>query len=292
MEKQITDYQLEIFTGSMLGDGYMVRPQKSSYNWRFFKKQRTDKKEYLDWHFVKFGNHSCSILPQSNRLRFKCYEDNPKSSHSFVFSTHAHKTFTCLAKTWYENANGTFSTNNGKIVKIVPKDIKLTPLTVAIWFCDDGTHEPKDRKMTICTNGFTTEECEFLRTKLNVQFNLRTSLRFHKNQPQIYIPPNSYLDFINVISPHMIWDCYKYKIDLSNYVEPLATYGETHYLAKLTYQDTCKIKSLHAQGVLQKDIATMFKVSKSCVCNIVNGKRWTKATSLHVRDFPVESQLH
>jgi len=52
--------------------------------------------------------------------------------------------------------------------------------------------------------------------------------------------------------------------------------GETHYRSKLTENDVRKIKEIHkySKNVTQPMIARMFKVSRECICSIVNGNNW------------------
>lgn len=51
--------------------------------------------------------------------------------------------------------------------------------------------------------------------------------------------------------------------------------GENHCHSKLTDKDVIKIKSmLESKKYMQKEIAEKYKVSRSVICNIANGKIW------------------
>jgi hypothetical protein len=50
--------------------------------------------------------------------------------------------------------------------------------------------------------------------------------------------------------------------------------GENNHSAKLTEEDVRKIREYHSKGILQKDLAEMYEVSKQGICNIVNRKVW------------------
>jgi hypothetical protein len=50
----------------------------------------------------------------------------------------------------------------------------MSPLTLAIWFMDDGSGLNKGVKLA--TQGFTKKECQFLVQTLNTKFNLKCSI--------------------------------------------------------------------------------------------------------------------
>lgn len=50
--------------------------------------------------------------------------------------------------------------------------------------------------------------------------------------------------------------------------------GESHYQCKLSTDKAQEIRSLHAGGVTQTEIARRFRVSLSLVNGVVNGYRW------------------
>src|SRR5580704_5089112 len=51
--------------------------------------------------------------------------------------------------------------------------------------------------------------------------------------------------------------------------------GEKNALAKLTWNKIAEIRVMLADGVSGKDIAEVYKISRSVVSNIKTGKRWT-----------------
>lgn len=53
-----------------------------------------------------------------------------------------------------------------------------------------------------------------------------------------------------------------------------ATYDQNKRNARLSREDVAKIRQLHFDGLMQKEIATMFNVDNSTVCTIVNNKAW------------------
>lgn len=274
--------QMELIIGSLLGDGSLCGYRKyPNVNWKFIKSQsknpigKPGRREYLDWHFKLLEGYSSSIGLNKNKLKFSFYKGNEKEVESWVYRTHSHPIFTELAKKWYlRDEKGNFVLKNNKIIKIVPNDIKLTPLILAVWMCDDGVNSPKERKALLLTNCFTVKEVEFLVEILRKDLNIESKIQLRNNQPQIYIPAKSYYDFIQIIKPYVIWDCFAYKTDLSQYNPPVYQIGETHRSAKLTNQDINEIFKLDKEGMLRCKIAEKFNISRSAISNILKGKRW------------------
>lgn len=54
-------------------------------------------------------------------------------------------------------------------LKRVPRDLVLTPLTLAQWFCGDGTHDQQGF-LYFCTNGFVREDVEWLAGEITDRF--------------------------------------------------------------------------------------------------------------------------
>lgn len=52
-------------------------------------------------------------------------------------------------------------------------------------------------------------------------------------------------------------------------------YGEKCSWSKLTAAEVTEIKKLHEKGTKGKDLAMMFSVSRSRICDIVKGRGWT-----------------
>jgi hypothetical protein len=55
-----------------------------------------------------------------------------------------------------------------------------------------------------------------------------------------------------------------------------ASFGETHYAAKLTWNDVDEIRRLAASGVLQRDIASKYGCGRKNITKIVNNQRWER----------------
>jgi len=211
----LTPKQIEIITGSLLGDGFLVKtyPEKRHLNSGFGKRQKKGREDYLYWHQEE-------LLPYS-RLKLD-YASNPKPikigdkigrheseiCESRVYTTYRHHIFTEMRQLWYPD---------GK--KLVPRHIQLTPLTVTVWFCDDGSNtSSRHRSAVFCTNCFTLDDVEFLIAGLS-SLNIKSypQPKGKDGQYEIKVRACSYKDLIDMITPYVTWPSMQHKIDLSSY---------------------------------------------------------------------------
>ena len=106
-------------------------------------------------------------------------------------------------------------------IKIIPSNIGellSSPLSLAVWFMDDGTLDYRKNDhcaFHLCTNCFTKKEVELLARVLDSNFEIQSSVHYTlcrgKRHPRIYIGAKGRERFINLISPHVL-DCFKYKL--------------------------------------------------------------------------------
>lgn len=220
----------------------------------------------MNWHFNELERHS-SKLSEGVTKSFNGIW--PK----YNYATHAHPIWTELAKKWYKhNASGHYILNNNRIIKIVPQDLRLTPLTVCVWFMDDGSLDAEDGNAVFCTNGFTDDECEFLVDRLDKDVGIKSHVIHRRNQPLIYVGTDEHKKLIDLIKPHVKWDCFKYKLDDS--YDKKHQCGEEHSQSVLTEDQVLQMFELKDAGVPYKDIASKFNVSPPAASLILSGKRW------------------
>ena len=161
-----------------------------------------------------------------------------------------------------------------RTVKVVPKDIRLTPLAAAVWYMEDGWNYPKGRYGILCTNGFRPDEVAFLIERLKADLSINSHLRWHKGQPEIILESSTYRDFIMMIKEEVAWDCFAYKHDLSGYSDAVPQRGEDHSLSKLTEAEVREMVKKVNSGLTQIDVASEYGVTGPALNLIMGGKRW------------------
>jgi hypothetical protein len=254
--------QTEIIVGSMLGDGSLFKPAKPTHNSYFNENHCLEQSDYVDFKAAELGaftNKVTNYKKPSGQYGFKDGRTRQEYNDRSVrhMATKRHPFFTGLEKAWYKrDEKGNYVLNAKKErIKIIPQDIILTPLTVAIWYLDDGWHNPVNRTANICTDGFSIEEVDFLCQKIFVDFGIKCNRQFHQGKPQIHINSYSYKFFIDMIAPFVIVDCMKYKIDTSSY-KP-----STH----INQNDAENIINLWNEGFNYSQISESLKISYEIV---------------------------
>jgi hypothetical protein len=260
---ELTQEQKSAITGSLLGDGCIVQPHAG--NNLFVKVQCDRRKEYLDWHYDLLHPYSSNVSLRWNKTlshdkNGKPYikEDEHTVRKSWSLVSKAHPCFTDLRKKWYSNKR-----------KIIPIDIQLDVLSLAIWYCDDGQNVPTKRCAYFHTDSFSEEECVFLIEVIKNTFDINCSLSFHRGKPKVRVMNKSYLDFITLVKPHVIWNCFQYKVDISK------CYELKGRATKLKENDVKEIIGLYYNERLsQEAIGEKFDVASSTISKIIRGTRW------------------
>lgn len=184
--KHLTQDQVNVVIGSVLGDGC------------------------LDGR-VLYLNHS---IKQEDYLNYKAdFFANNISESSYRTTKDGHRTVRRRTRAFGEIKELRSLFYKGK-KKIIPDNLKelLNPLSVAIWYMDDGSKNGKNYGK-ICTNCFTSEEVEFLSNTLNDLIGITTYPQKDRDYFVIRIPVKNrsfekFCDYIRDYVP----DCMKYKL--------------------------------------------------------------------------------
>lgn len=266
----ISNLQMDIIIGSLLGDGHLKKLKSENSNSHFSKSQAVFKKEYLDWHFEILKEYSSGVKPCFSKNKISNKNSNKKLIHEKTkkrLSSYAYRTFnneklTEIRNIWYPK---------GK--KIIPTNLKLNHQIIAIWYFDDGSNDHKSRAASICTNSFTLKEVKFLSKLLNdfdlyPTINIRKSRDGKKNQPILKFNGDSYDKLINIVKPYMLWKCFEYKI---KHREAKKNWSRN---LKINEEQAKKIIALKKLNITTKEISTMFGLHKNTINQIASGRSW------------------
>jgi hypothetical protein len=208
-EKKLTQRQLEILYGTMLGDAKRISP--SSAQFQHSMKQ----KAYLMWKYKEMEN-----ISHTHSLQLRFGFDKRYNHVNFGYR------FYSLANTDIENCIKLFYSSGEKEVY---QEIlnKLTPLSLTVWFMDDGTtrrDSSKSFEMSICTDSFSKENCELIIKYFKEKWNIDCCLKIHSYSKKENIPHYRIVfeektdnNFIDIIKPYML-PSMKYKIDYNAYL--------------------------------------------------------------------------
>lgn len=192
---ELTVEQEEILTGLMLGDGSLNKNKSPSAYLVVHRARKDD--EYINTHINIFNNFKI------NKTETEYFDRRTNKTYfSSTLRTLSHPILTKWHGVWYKDKH-----------KIIPNNLKLTPLTLATWFADDGSIFIRNKNKNnghfianISTHCFSKIEVEFLQKKLYKTFNLNFKIRkdLRRNSIQYFlILENSkeILKLIKIIDP-------------------------------------------------------------------------------------------
>jgi len=181
--------QKSILFGIILGDGYLQKTGKK--NARLRLEHGKSQKEYLLWKVRKLG---------------KVFQGNPKylerihpiSKKKYYYWRHQSQSTPYLGKLrkiFY---------SDGK--KIIPENLEkyLTPLTLTVWYMDDGYYYLRDRCSYLYLGNISKEEAEIVAQTLLKKFNISSRVKQKKKGYAIYFSPKETQKLKNLIKGHIL----------------------------------------------------------------------------------------
>lgn len=181
---KLSQRQRDILIGLLLGDGHL-ETQNGGRTYRLKIEHSIEQSDYVYWLYSEFKD----FIHQKPYLKIR-----KNGQKSLGFSTLSRGSFRFYGKSFYPQ---------GK--KIIPEMIlrKIKPISLAIWFMDDGSKKSLKHKTYILhTLGFKKKEVELLKTTLKNNFNIDTNLHSQKGKYfRLYIMSNSAKRFTEIIYP-------------------------------------------------------------------------------------------
>lgn len=170
----LSDIQEQVLIGGLLGDTHIYAYEHHITVGLAIGRAIKDK-EYLQYQFDIFRDFCSSDIKE--RAAF-----DKRTNKNYIccsFRTQCAEVFVPFRNKWYPNG-----------IKIVPKDLQLTPLICAIWFCDDGsiTYLGKNktgRRISLYTDNFTKKEAAFLQKLLQKTLNIVVKITRKKSMKNI-----------------------------------------------------------------------------------------------------------
>ena len=191
-----TQRQKEITLASLLGDGYLHPTGKGSYYLTFTHGEK--QKAYLEWKLSEFENFVAT-------KEFYRRESTSNLGHApiYSFSTISHPYLLDVRALCYPD---------GK--KRVTREWlgQLSPLSLAVWYMDDGSRHIRTNVVTLCTNAFSFEEHQIMADWFMEKWGIKATIcSSHKTQYNLRINQSQVRRFYDLVAPH-IPDCMSYKL--------------------------------------------------------------------------------
>lgn len=185
----LTRQQQAIAVGLMLGDGHL-ETQNQGRTYRLKIEQSFGHREYVDWLYGQLGN--LGQTPPRAREQIRAEKVNQK----YGFNTLSLASLRFYGQLFYRGGE-----------KVVPKLIGklVTPLSLAVWFMDDGSIKSAHHRAKILnTQAFDSDSIENLRQMLAVRFKIDVTLRAQKDGTQLYIPSIEIEKFVSLIGEYIV----------------------------------------------------------------------------------------
>lgn len=191
---ELTSSQKEMIYGTMLGDASLT-PNGKYYSLVFTHSDK--QKDYLlfkakimgTWG-LKLYSHTITHIDYPGKVYF-----------ATRWASHSHPAFNEIARVCLKD---------GKKFVTIDWLARLTPLSIAIWYMDDGS---KTRSgFVFSTDGKSRPECETIQRYFKQTWDISVSLQKSKNgRWRTYVPAGDSDKFVQIIGPHVI-ESMKYKL--------------------------------------------------------------------------------
>jgi hypothetical protein len=213
----LTETQLQVLIGGLLGDTSLYQ-YKNQINSGISIKRSIIDLEYLEYQFYLYKDFCMSGIKVTNTLDAR----TNKIYKSCSFRTQVSPVISSIKNKWYINAT-----------KIIPLELRLTPLICAIWFCDDGSvvrcgSSKKGLRISLYTDSFLKKEVEFLQSLLHqaidIQFKIarKNSMKDLDKGFYLYISKKSeVLKYIEYIKDYMPKQMSRKSIRWKDYINAL-----------------------------------------------------------------------
>lgn len=157
MQSSLSDQCRAMILGSLLGDG-SLKIHTGYKNARFSFRHSLHQKQYFDWKVSMLKEISTEHCTWEQH-------DEGFSNEKLRYQSAALESLTALYRLTHDQ--GQFRIRRHWLNM-------LTPLSLAVWWCDDGSLIGNTRKGVICTDGFPQEEVELLARYLQVVWKIHT----------------------------------------------------------------------------------------------------------------------
>lgn len=186
----LSERQKQILIGLLLGDGHL---ELNGKNTRLKIDHGEFQKDYVLWKYQEL-----QTLASANPIQVDVLDRrNGRTYRHFRFATRTISELNEYRQVFYDGGG-----------KTIPKHIdKLMtkPLTLAVWYMDDGHRRTDCRAVRLNTQSYALEEQLLLQSCLAKNFDIR--VRIHKvtrGMHVLYVPSDEAERFCDVIRPHVI----------------------------------------------------------------------------------------
>ena len=183
--------------GKLLGDGHL-ETRTDGRTFRLKIEHSMAQKDYVDWQYQEL--QSLAASPPRRKVQIVLGKEYVK----YWFNSISTGGLRFYGQQWYQDRK-----------KHIPERIDrwLTPLTMAVWFMDDGSIKSKYHHAKIInTQSFSKIDIERLIGVLHGKYGIKAKLRPQKEGYQIYLLSETIDSFKKAVMPYLV-PSMMYKVD-------------------------------------------------------------------------------
>lgn len=184
----MTYRQKQILDGMLLGDAHLER-QRGALTARLKIEHSVAQASYVAWKYNEWRDW-VRTPPRERERRNRL----GTISTNVGFTTLSHIELESFRQRYYRDHR-----------KVVPQDLALTPLSLAVWFMDDGSRKSSQcRGLYLNSQSFTEAEVDVLRSVIRRDVGIETTVRKQPDGLQIYVPSPSVAEFTAFIAGNVL----------------------------------------------------------------------------------------
>ena len=196
-QNKISQRQRKVLIGTLLGDGTLELNGK-------YPRLRVDhsnkQKEYVGWKYNVLRNLA------ANRIRLFCQKKDIRTNKRY-----SHYKFDTISSYLFYGLYKKFYTNHKKIVPNNIIEMLNNPLSLAVWYMNDGYKRNDCNALRISTDSYSLKEQKLLLECLKKNFGINARIHKKGKYWNIYIPAIETIKFCNIIRKYTIPEM-RYKI--------------------------------------------------------------------------------
>jgi len=197
----------EFVDGLLLGDGSIIGSKNSRHNCALSITQTVRHSDFIEFSAEILERYNIKFrIDTSEKRKIKIRGKVATQNEALWLRTVRCRVFTEERRRWYPNG-----------VKRIPKDVRISPFSVALWYMGDGSCAEDKRSgnyiLTFCTECFNSDNVAFLAKKLKEAFRLTyVGISNEKFGPRIRIQRKAdVIRLLTQIEPYIL-ESFRYKL--------------------------------------------------------------------------------
>lgn len=171
----LTERQQAVFVGSLLGDAHIQKSSSNTGKCRVRFCHSGKQKQFVDWKYEIFKTPFCE---QTKAPYFENRRRETPGGSDYLFYTSYRNEFIEAHSSWYVDSS--IDGVKPKFVKQIPLNISeilhKRPLSLAVWFLDDGSKRSDTESCRIASQSFSKNEHKLLQDCLFENFGISAGI--------------------------------------------------------------------------------------------------------------------